>query len=222
MAITEIGSTYNNVYESRYALSKKEVTGKQESERATEKKYANAQEYYDYLKSKYECLNAGNYRVTISPVYLEKCVNDPEKAELLEKNLAHLPVSHQNMTAFWSAKGARVVNEQWNFDENGNCGGSPDMYVTNRNSSSGSSVQDKKIKKKARRKCLPKKYYEKRKHLQEQFEEKQARKAQIREQLEERQEEKEMYEKLQEKSNLSRERNTNRAIERYEASVLQS
>ena len=222
MAISGIGSTYNNAYESMYASSKKEVTEKQETEGTAGKKYTNAQEYYDYLKSKYECLNASNYKVTISPAYLEKCVNDPEKAELLEKNLAHLPVSHQNMTAFWSAQGARVVNEQWNFDENGNCGGSPNMYVTNQKSSSGSSVQDRKVEEKEERKSTPQNYYEKRKHLREQFEEKQARKEQIRKQFEEKQEEKEIYEKLQEKSALSREQNASRVIERYEASVLKS
>ena len=220
MAILGIGNTYSNAYESMYASSKKEVTEKQEG--TAGKKYANAEEYYDYLKNKYECLNAKNYKVTISPAYLEKCVKDPEKAELLEKNLAHLPVSHQNMTAFWSAKGARVVNEQWNFDENGNCGGSPNMYVTNSNSSSGSSVQDKKIEKKAGRKSTPQNYYDKRKYLREQFEKKQAEKKQLREQLEERQEEKEMYAKLQEKSDLSRKQNAGRVIERYEASVLKS
>ena len=76
MAVTGLSSAYGNVYESRYTSSKKEVTEKQEG--TTEKKYANAQEYYDYLKGKYECLSAKNYKVTISPVYLEKCVNNPE------------------------------------------------------------------------------------------------------------------------------------------------
>ena len=163
MAISGIGSTYSNAYESMYASLKKEVTEKQEG--TTEKKYANAQEYYDYLKGKYECLSAKNYKVTISPAYLEKCVKDPEKAELLEKNLAHLPVSHQNMTAFWSAQGARVVNDELIFDENGNCCGSPNTYVTNSNSSSGSSVQDRKIEKKTERKTAPQDYFEKRKQL---------------------------------------------------------
>ena len=220
MAISGIGSTYSNMYESMYASSKKEVTEKQEG--TTEKKYANAQEYYDYLKGKYECLSAKNYKVTISPVYLEKCVNNPEEAELLEKNLAHIPISKRMATAFWSAQGARVVNDELIFDENGNCCGSPNTYVTNSNSSSGSSSQDKKIERKRERKTTPQDYYEKRKQLREQFEKKQAEKKQIREQLEERQEEKEMYAKLQEKSALSREQNASRVIERYEASVLKA
>ena len=220
MAVTGLSSAYGNVYESRYTSSKKEVTEKQEG--TTEKKYANAQEYYDYLKGKYECLSAKNYKVTISPVYLEKCVNNPEEAELLEKNLAHIPTSKRMETAFWSAQGARVVNDELIFDENGNCCGSPNTYVTNSNSSSGSSVQDKKIERKRERKTTPQDYYEKRKLLREQFEKKQAEKKQLREQLEERQEEKEMYANLQEKSDLSRKQNASRVIERYEASVLKS
>lgn len=148
MAITGIGSTYGNAYESRYVSSAKKATGKREAEQFAGKKYKNAQEYYDYLKSKYECLNAKNYKVTISPVYLEKCVNNPEEAELLEKNLAHIPISKRMADAFWSAQGARVVNDELIFDDNGNCGGSPNTYVTNSKPSSGSSVQDKEVEKK--------------------------------------------------------------------------
>ena len=225
MAITGIGSTYGNVYESRYASSAKKVTGKQEAEQAAEqfagKKYKNAQEYYDYLKGKYECLNAKNYKVTISPVYLEKCVNNPEEAELLEKNLAHIPISKRMADAFWSAQGARVVNDELIFDDNGNCGGSPNTYVTNSKPSSGSSVQDKEVEKKMVG-TTPQNFYEKRKHLMEQFEEKLAGKERIWEQLEEKQGEKAMYAKMQKKSALSREQNAGRAIERYEASALKS
>ena len=77
-------------------------------EKKTEDKYASVSVYEAYLKDKYPCLTASNYKVTISPAYLEKCIKDPEKAELLEKNLAHIPVSKQMETAFWSAQGARV------------------------------------------------------------------------------------------------------------------
>lgn len=191
MVITGIGSTYGNAYESRYASSTKKVTGKQEAEQATGKKYKNAQEYFDYLKNKYECLNAKNYKVKISPVYLEKCVNNPEEAELLEKNLAHIPISKRMAAAFWSAQGARVVNDELIFDDNGNCCGSPNTYVTNSKPSSGSSVQDKEVEKKIAG-TTPQNYYEKRKHLMEQFEERLARKERIWEQLEEKQGEKEI------------------------------
>ena len=190
MAITGIGSTYGNAYESRYVSSAKKATGKREAEQFAGKKYKNAQEYYDYLKSKYECLNAKNYKVTISPVYLEKCVNNPEEAELLEKNLAHIPISKRMADAFWSAQGARVVNDELIFDDNGNCGGSPNTYVTNSKPSSGSSVQDKEVEKKMVG-TKPQNFYEKKKHLMEQFEARMTRKEQIWEQLEDKQSEKE-------------------------------
>ncbi len=189
------------------------------AEKKTEDKYASVSVYQAYLKDKYPCLTAPNYKVTISPAYLEKCIKDPKEAEGLEKSLEHLPISHQNMTASWKALGARVVNEQWIYDENGNCGGSPSMYVTNSNSSSGGSVQDKISEKKGQRKTpSPQEHYEKRKLLREQFEERLAEKEYLKEQLEE----KEMKDELLEKSMLSRERNAGRFIERYEANILTS
>lgn len=189
------------------------------AEKKTEDKYASVSVYQAYLKDKYPCLTAPNYKVTISPAYLEKCIKDPKEAEGLEKSLEHLPISHQNMTASWKALGARVVNEQWIYDENGNCGGGPSMYVTNSNSSSGGSVQDKISEKKGQRKTpSPLEHYEKRKLLREQFEERLAEKEYLKEQLEE----KEMKDELLEKSILSKERNADRFIERYEANILTS
>ena len=179
------------------------------AEKKTEDKYASVSAYQAYLKDKYPCLTASTYKVTISPAYLEKCIRDSEEAELLEKNLAHIPISKQMATAFWSAQGARVVNDELIFDENGNCCGSPNTYVTNSKSSSGSSVQDKISEKKGRRKKLsPKEHSEKRKLLREQFEERMAKKQYLKEQLE--------------KSALSKEQNARRFIERYEASILKS
>lgn len=117
---------------------------------------------------------------------MEKCIKDPKCAELLEKNLAHLPVSHQNMTAFWSARGAEVVNEQWSFDENGNCGSGTGMSVVSKSSSSGSSVQNKMSEKRIEKKSTPQSNYEKRKRLREQFEEKLEKKRAEKKELEER------------------------------------
>ena len=188
-------------------------------EKKTEDKYASVSVYEAYLKDKYPCLTASNYKVTISPAYLEKCIKDPEKAELLEKNLAHIPVSKQMETAFWSAQGARVVNDELFFDENGNCCGSSKTYVTNSKSSSGNSIQDKISEKKGQRKTSsPLDHYEKRKLLREQFEERLAEKEYLKDQLEE----KEMKDELLEKSILSKERNADRFIQRYEANILTS
>lgn len=109
-----------------------EKTDTKKAEKKTEDKYASVSAYQAYLKDKYSCY----YKVTISPAYLEKCIKDPEEAELLEKNLAHIPVSKQMQKAFWSAQRARVVNDELIFDENGNCCGSFNTYVTNSKSPS--------------------------------------------------------------------------------------
>ena len=196
-----------------------EMAGNKNVEKKTEDKYASVSVYQAYLKDKYPCLTAPNYKVTISPAYLEKCIKDPGKAELLEKNLAHIPVSKQMETAFWSAQGARVVNDELFFDENGNCCGSSKTYVTNSKSSSGNSIQDKISEKKGQRKTSsPLDHYEKRKLLREQFEERLAEKEYLKDQLEE----KEMKDELLEKSILSKERNADRFIQRYEANILTS
>lgn len=186
-----------------------------------EGKYSSVSEYYAYLEDKYSCLTASGYKVTISPAYLEKCIKDPKCAELLEKNLAHLPVSHQNMTAFWDAKGAEVVNEQWNFDENGNCGSSSSMYVVSKGSSSGSGFQNKMLEKRTENKTTIQEQYEKRKQIREQFEERRAKKKRMKEQLEEKQETRRKSEELLEKSILSRNQNE-RVVERYEANMPRS
>ena len=189
------------------------------TEKKTEGKYASVSAYQAYLKDKYPCLTAPNYKVTISPAYLEKCIRDPEKAELLEKNLAHIPVSKQMETAFWSAQGARVVNDELIFDENGNCCGSPNTYITNSKPSSDSSVEDKISEKNSqKKKPSPQDHYEKRKLIREQFEERLAEKEYLKDQLEE----EEMKEEMLKKSVLSKEQNAGRFVERYEANILKS
>lgn len=220
MTMTGIGSVYGNENKSRYTSPAKEATEKQETEQAAGKKYANAQEYYDYLKGKYECLSATNYKVTISPAYLEKCVKDPKEAEELEKNLAHIPVSKRYFDAVWNALGAKLVNDELIFDENGNCGGSPNTYVTNNHSSAGRSDREEKLEKRAKKKSTLQNHYEKRKYLREQFEERQARKAQIRGELEERLDEKEMTAKWRQKSAWSGGYHTAKAMKQYEANIL--
>ena len=184
----------------------------------SESKYTGVSEYYAYLEDKYSCLTASGYKVTISPAYLEKCIKDPKCAELLEKNLAHLPVSHQNMTAFWDARGAEVVNEQWNFDENGNCGSSSSMYVVSKGASSGSGFRNKMLEKRTENKTAIQEQYEKRKQLSLQFEERQAEKKRMKEQLEEKQEARRKSEELLERNVLSRNQNA-RVIERYETNM---
>lgn len=188
-------------------------------EKKTEDKYASVSAYEAYLKDKYPCLTARDYKVTISPAYLEKCIKDPKEAESFEKVLDHLPISHQNLITGWRAMGAEVKNEEWVFYEDGTGGMSPNMYVTSKSTSSGNSVQAKALMKKGQRKTpSPQEHYNKKKLLREQFEERLAEKEYLKDQLEE----KEMKDELLEKSILSKEQNASRFIERYEANILTS
>ena len=188
-----------------------------ETEIKAEDKYASVSAYQAYLKDKYPCLSAHDYKVTISPVYLEKCIKDPKEAESFEKVLDHIPVSHRFFTAAWNALGARVVNQEFIFDENGNCGGSPNTYVTNNRASSDDSVEDEMpMKKGKRKKVLLQRHYEKRKLMREQFDERLAEKAYLKEQLETEEGDEEMLKK----SDLSKRQNASRFLERYEANIL--
>ncbi len=213
--MTQVGLSNYQIGNSNVA----ERADNKKAEKKTEDKYASVSAYQAYLKDKYSCLSAPDYKVTISQAYLEKCIKDPKEAELLEKNLAQIPVSKQMATAFWSAQGARVVNDELIFDENGNCCGSPNTYVTNSHSSSDSSVEDKISEKKGKRKkTSPQDYYQKRKLLREQFEERLAEKEYLKNQLTE----EERNEEWLKKRALSKERNAGRFIERYEANILMS
>lgn len=189
------------------------------AEKKTDDKYDSVSAYEAYLKDKYPCLTAPDYKVTISPAYLEKCIKNPKEAEQLETNLKVIPDEHQSLIAEWKALGADVKNEEWVFHEDGNVGFSPNMYVTSKSTSSGSDIQDKISEKKGQRKTpSPQEHYEKRRLLREQFEERLAEKEYLKDQLEE----KEMREELLEKSILSKKQNAGRFMERYEANFLTS
>lgn len=192
--------TNRSLIENNYNMKKRD---NKNADNVSDKQYNSVSEYYDYLKNKYQCLSDSSYKVSISPAYLEKCMKNPECAELLEKNLAHLPVSHQNMITFWSARGAEIVNEQWNFDENGNVGGSPGMYVVSKNShKTGGHVQEGVLKKKTEKKStLIRENYEKRQQLKEAFEAKWTKK--------------EIYRELIKGNVLTRHQNMRRVTEKY-------
>lgn len=116
MAVTGIGSNYNNVYESTYASQKNEAAKKTETDSVSD--------YYSYLQKNFDCVKNGN--VAISGSYLKECANNPEKAKELEKNLAIYKESYKR--GYESAKanaktiGARLTNysESWSIDSTGN------------------------------------------------------------------------------------------------------
>ena len=92
------------------------------------KKYNNVDEYAKYLSEKYEYFGkqASVYgvptSVTVSGVFLQKCVDDPEKAEWLERNLTAYAASTKWMNGYArSIPGCPVrVYQHLSIDDNGN------------------------------------------------------------------------------------------------------
>lgn len=75
-------------------------TSKPEVTRAEQIKtgYDNVNDYSKYLQGKYSYMNTGTISiqgvptiVSVSGAFLQKCMNDPEKAKYLEENLAAIP-----------------------------------------------------------------------------------------------------------------------------------
>lgn len=201
------------------------------------KKYSDVSEYYAYLKDKYSCLTDPSYKVTISPAFLEKCIKDPKKADLMERSLAHLPIDHRNMTSFWNVQGAEVVNEQWIFDENGNCGGSTSMSVVSKNSSTGNNISSSTKNERHEKKSIAQRIYDKKRQERKLFEERQAEKdrikeqtkekwlndQQLKEQAEKKKLRKQTYQKLAEGEEFQLiVQNSDRAISAYEKNVMRS
>ena len=126
MAITGIGSNYNNVYESTYASQKNETVKKTETKEADTKKAGtdSVSDYYSYLQKNYDCVKNGS--VAISGSYLKECAKNPEKAKELEENLSFFKEGYESglksAQANARAIGARLVSysESWSIDSTGN------------------------------------------------------------------------------------------------------
>ena len=91
MAITGIGSNYNNVYGNTYPSQKNEVTKKAETKDTASVQAGSTKstaadkvaDYYSYLQKNFDCVKNGS--VAISGSYLKECANNPEKAKELEE-----------------------------------------------------------------------------------------------------------------------------------------
>lgn len=86
MAISGIGSTYNNVYEGTHATQTRNAKDTQNVQCSGEQAVS---DYYFYLQKNYDCMSKGN--VTISGEYLKKCSGDSKKARELEDFLKKIP-----------------------------------------------------------------------------------------------------------------------------------
>ena len=86
--------------------------------------YSNVNDYSKYLQGKYHYVNTGTTSmqgvpttVSVSSAFLQKCMNDPEKAKYLEENLAAIPDCAKS--AVNGCLGT-LTNLSYKVDENGN------------------------------------------------------------------------------------------------------
>ena len=86
--------------------------------------YSNVNDYSRYLQEKYDYMNAGRTSmegipttVSVSSAFLQKCMNDPEKAKYLEENLAAIPDCAK--IAVRGCLGT-LTSLSYQFDANGN------------------------------------------------------------------------------------------------------
>ena len=131
-------------------------------------------DYTKYLQGKYDYMNAGVVSmkgipttVNVSPAFLQKCKDDPEKAAFLEENLAALPKCTEMSI---SRCMGTLTRQGWEIDANGNitawsCGSSdPDGKIAKENAK-------RKVEEERREKAKVEK-----KHAEERAEEKKAEK----------------------------------------------
>lgn len=86
--------------------------------------YSNVNDYSKYLQGKYSYMNTGTTSmqgipttVSVSSAFLQKCMNDPEKAKYLEENLAAIPDCAKS--AVNGCLGT-LTNLSYKIDANGN------------------------------------------------------------------------------------------------------
>ena len=87
--------------------------------------YSNVNDYSKYLQGKYHYMNTGTTSmqgipttVSVSSAFLQKCMNDPEKAKYLEENLAAIPDCTKDTI---NGCLGTVTNQSYMIDANGRC-----------------------------------------------------------------------------------------------------
>ena len=105
--------------------------------------YSNVNDYSKYLQGKYHYMNIGltsmqgiPTTVSVSSAFLQKCMNDSEKAKYLEENLAAIPDCTKDTI---NGCLGTVTNQSYMIDANGNiietasCTNDPDGKIAKEN-----------------------------------------------------------------------------------------
>ena len=89
--------------------------------------FTDKNDYIKYLQEKYPYMNSGANKIqgvecmmTVSPEFLRKCMNDPEKAKHLEENLAAIPGCVDCGINYCKERGAVVNYIHYEMDADGN------------------------------------------------------------------------------------------------------
>ena len=123
-----VGNTKDNSNVSTSTVELKTSTGETRTEQI-KTGYSNVNDYSQYLQGKYSYMNTGTTSmqgvpttVSVSSAFLQKCMNDPEKAKYLEENLAAIPDCVKSLNNYVKmAPGSPVVTyATYKIDENGN------------------------------------------------------------------------------------------------------
>ena len=123
-----VGNTKDNSNVSTSTVELKTSTGGTRTEQI-KTGYSNVNDYSQYLQGKYSYMNTGTTSmqgvpttVSVSSAFLQKCMNDPEKAKYLEENLAAIPDCVKSLNNYVKmAPGSPVVTyATYKIDENGN------------------------------------------------------------------------------------------------------
>ena len=108
--------------------------------------FKDVSDYTKYLQGKYDYMNSGKtsmqgipVTVNVSPAFLQKCKNDPDKAAFLEENLAAIPDCIKMGVNYFRNLGLVMTYESVMIDENGNitmmggCTNDPDGKIAKEN-----------------------------------------------------------------------------------------
>lgn len=139
MAVTGIGSSYSNAYESARAVPARKAAGREKTQEAAAakkeiglEKKRDSQEYLRGLQRQVsdvtlETGSALNMKrdnkmgtVTINPKLLEKMQNDPEAEKKYTQLIKDIERAEQTATAYYNSMGGCVErSSHWYIDENG-------------------------------------------------------------------------------------------------------
>ncbi len=129
--------------------------------------YSNVNDYSKYLQNKYAYMNTGltsmqgiPTTVSVSSAFLQKCMNDPERAKYLEENLAAIPDCTKS--AINGCLGT-LTNQSYMIDANGNIietasgTNDPDGKIAKENRETEEKVKEEKAAKKRAEKSAERK-----------------------------------------------------------------